>query len=207
MAMIMRGRWTRNMRSSGISTISPRKYYLLGRDRLIRNLDVPAGGSVLEVGSGHRAQSGAGGAALSRGAAVRLRYFGRDAQVGGKDARRTGDARPAPTHAVSIRNGFSVRRGFDRVYVSYSLSMIPDWEAALEQVLSVVAPGGSLHIVRFRPAGGIAALVPQHAARLAGEIPCDAARGPVRGGRRGRRRLLAPKAHAARSIAAMPGTS
>ncbi len=38
---------------------------------------------------------------------------------------------------------------FDRVYVSYSLSMIPDWEAALAQALSAVAPGGSLHIVDF----------------------------------------------------------
>src|SRR5262245_33197861 len=29
-----------------------RKYYLLGRDRLIDGLDVPAGGSVLELGCG-----------------------------------------------------------------------------------------------------------------------------------------------------------
>lgn len=39
--------------------------------------------------------------------------------------------------------------GFDRVYISYSLSMIPDWQAALAQALDVVAPGGSLHIVDF----------------------------------------------------------
>ncbi len=33
--------------------------------------------------------------------------------------------------------------------MSYSLSMIPDWEAALAQALAAVAPGGSLHIVDF----------------------------------------------------------
>ncbi|MDE2340842.1 MAG: methyltransferase domain-containing protein, partial [Alphaproteobacteria bacterium] len=38
---------------------------------------------------------------------------------------------------------------FDRVYFSYTLSMIPDWQAALEMALRAVAPGGSLHIVDF----------------------------------------------------------
>ena len=38
---------------------------------------------------------------------------------------------------------------FERVMISYALSMIPDWEAAIDAALAVVAPGGSLHIVDF----------------------------------------------------------
>ena len=38
---------------------------------------------------------------------------------------------------------------FDRVLFSYSLSMIPDWRAAIDRGWAAVAPGGSLHIVDF----------------------------------------------------------
>ena len=39
--------------------------------------------------------------------------------------------------------------------MSYSLSMIPDWEVALAQALSVVEPGGSLHVVDFGQQEGL----------------------------------------------------
>jgi S-adenosylmethionine-diacylgycerolhomoserine-N-methlytransferase len=38
---------------------------------------------------------------------------------------------------------------FDRVFMSYSLSMIPDWRAALAEALDHVTPGGKLAIVDF----------------------------------------------------------
>ena len=38
---------------------------------------------------------------------------------------------------------------FDRVFVSYSLSMIPGWEKTVAAGLAVLAPGGSLHVVDF----------------------------------------------------------
>jgi len=43
---------------------------------------------------------------------------------------------------------FGVSR-FDRIYMSYTLSMIPDWQATLAQAICNLAPGGSLHIVDF----------------------------------------------------------
>ena len=43
-----------------------RKYYLLGRDRLIDSLDVPPGGTVLELGCGTGRNLVQGGAALIR---------------------------------------------------------------------------------------------------------------------------------------------
>jgi S-adenosylmethionine-diacylgycerolhomoserine-N-methlytransferase len=130
-----------------------RKYYLLGRDRLIRDLDVPAGGSVLEIGVGT-------GRNLAM-VAVRYphaRLFGLDisaemlksAQVNIARAGATGRTLLGRADATAFDpQALFGEPGFNRVYVSYSLSMIPDWEAALAQALSVVEPGGSLHIVDF----------------------------------------------------------
>jgi S-adenosylmethionine-diacylgycerolhomoserine-N-methlytransferase len=35
------------------------------------------------------------------------------------------------------------------VFISYSLSMIPQWEAVIDHALSVLGPAGELHIVDF----------------------------------------------------------
>jgi len=130
-----------------------RKYYLLGRDRLIRDLAVPAGGSVLEVGVG----TGRNLALVAR-AYPQARLFGLDisAQML-KSAQRTITRAGARDRALLGRADATCfdpqalfgEAGFDRVFISYSLSMIPDWEAALAQALCVVEPGGSLHVVDF----------------------------------------------------------
>jgi S-adenosylmethionine-diacylgycerolhomoserine-N-methlytransferase len=39
--------------------------------------------------------------------------------------------------------------GFSRIFVSYSLSMMPGWQAVLERAVGWLAPGGELHIVDF----------------------------------------------------------
>ena len=41
------------------------------------------------------------------------------------------------------------RPSFDRVFFSYSLSMIPRWREALDLAVRCVAPGGRLHVVDF----------------------------------------------------------
>ena len=38
---------------------------------------------------------------------------------------------------------------FDRVFMSYTLSMIPGWQGALRHALGLLAPNGSLHVVDF----------------------------------------------------------
>ena len=131
-----------------------RKYYLLGRDRLIRNLAISPGGSVLEVGVGT-------GRNLALAARLHpdARLFGLDISAEMlKSAEKTlgGRATLARADACSFDPQWHFgEAGFDRVYISYSLSMIPDWEAALAQALSVVAPGGSLHIVDFGQQEGL----------------------------------------------------
>jgi SAM-dependent methyltransferase len=42
-----------------------------------------------------------------------------------------------------------VQAGFDRVFISYSLSMMPNWPEALDRAARAVAPGGRLLIVDF----------------------------------------------------------
>ncbi len=38
---------------------------------------------------------------------------------------------------------------FDRVFISYALSMIPPWREVVQSAAGVVSPGGRLHIVDF----------------------------------------------------------
>ena len=127
-----------------------RAWFLLGRDHLIANLDVPAQGTVLESACGT-------GRNLDHVArrAPQARLYGLDisgemlrsarAKLGARASLAQGDA--CAFDGVAL---FGVPR-FDRVFLSYSLSMIPDWGRALDCALDHVAPGGSLHIVDFGP--------------------------------------------------------
>src|SRR3546814_21006639 len=38
---------------------------------------------------------------------------------------------------------------FDRILVSYALSMIPNWPATIDAALAPLVPGGPVHIVHF----------------------------------------------------------
>ena len=130
-----------------------RKYYLLGRDRLIEELDPPPGGSVLEVACGT-------GRNLVKAAHryPEARFYGFDISSAMLDTARATIDRHGLGDRVVVASGdatdfsgaqlFGVRQ-FDRVFVSYSLSMIPPWRAALRQAYAAVAPGGRLHIVDF----------------------------------------------------------
>jgi len=130
-----------------------RRYYLLGRDRMVAGLDVPHGGSVLEVGCGtgrnliHAAR---------RYPEARLCGFDISGEMLDTAARKiaseqlTGRVRLAQADATLFAPQRSFgETGFDRVFLSFTLSMIPDWERALEQAWNAVAPGGSLHVVDF----------------------------------------------------------
>ena len=38
---------------------------------------------------------------------------------------------------------------FDRIFLSYAVSMIPPWRAAIEEAVRHLTPGGALHVVDF----------------------------------------------------------
>lgn len=125
-----------------------RKYYLFGRDRTIRELNLTSGGAVLEIGCG----TGRNLAAIRRhwpqtqlfGIDVSAEMLKSAEQALGSTAKLArGDATDFDATALLGQDRF------DRVMISFALSMIPAWQAALEQAASLLAPGGSLHVVDF----------------------------------------------------------
>jgi S-adenosylmethionine-diacylgycerolhomoserine-N-methlytransferase len=130
-----------------------RKYYLLGRDRLIAEMDVPDGGTVLEVGCGtgrNLAQIAKKWPAarlygldiseeMLKSAALNLR------RAGCVDRTSLGRADAAHFEAIALFG----RSRFDRIMFSYTLSMIPDWQGALRQAAALLSTQGSIHIVDF----------------------------------------------------------
>ncbi len=130
-----------------------RRYYLLGRDRLIASLKPPAGGAVLEIGCGT--------ARNLIQAAKRYpdaRFFGLDISEAMLTSARTAVSRHGLRARIVLGQGDATafqpaalfgRDGFERIYISYSLSMIPVWEDAVRHAMAQLAPGGELHIVDF----------------------------------------------------------
>lgn len=130
-----------------------RKYYLLGRDRLITDLHPPPGGAILEIGCGT-------GRNLIQ-AAQRYpdtRCFGFDISSEMLKTARANIAKAGLEGRVTVAEGDATnfdcmalfgRQDFERVFISYALSMIPPWRAVPASALKAVAPGGRLMIVDF----------------------------------------------------------
>lgn len=130
-----------------------RKYYLLGRDRLIAGLDAPDGGTVLEVACG----TGRNLVVAAR-RYPNARFYGFDISAEMLKQARINIDRAGLGDRITLAQGdatsfdpaamFGVA-AFDRIFISYSLSMIPPWQVAISEALRHVAPGGSLHVVDF----------------------------------------------------------
>lgn len=131
-----------------------RKYYLLGRDTLIAGLDAWPGMRVLEVACG----TGRNLAKVAK-AWPGVRLYGLDISSEmlksaraalGEDA-RLGEGDACAFNPTSLLG----EPQFERIVLSYSLSMIPDWEGALDHAAGLLAPGGTLHIVDFGDLSGL----------------------------------------------------
>jgi S-adenosylmethionine-diacylgycerolhomoserine-N-methlytransferase len=130
-----------------------RKHYLLGRDRLIEGLAPPADGRVLEIGCGT-----ARNLVTAARAWPEAQFFGIDISAEMLDTARRVIGRAGLASRVELARGdatsfdpawlFGVP-SFSRIFFSYSLSMIPEWRAALAQALVWLPAGGELHIVDF----------------------------------------------------------
>jgi S-adenosylmethionine-diacylgycerolhomoserine-N-methlytransferase len=131
-----------------------RKYFLFGRDTLIAGLNCGEGDSVLEVGCG----TGRNLACIARAwPGTRLHGLDISAEMlRNAQARLHGRAKLAKGDATAFDAAALFGRAqFDRVVLSFTASMIPDWQAALTQALDVLAPGGSLHLVDFGASAGL----------------------------------------------------
>lgn len=130
-----------------------RKYYLLGRDRLISDLAASAEARVMEVACGT-------GRNL-----IRIVDHYPEAEFYGMDissemlaqAQKSMDRTGLSDH-IHLAQGDACtfdpvamfgQATYDRLVFSYCISMIPDWQGALRHAAPMIAPGGSLHIVDF----------------------------------------------------------
>ena len=130
-----------------------RKYYLLGRDRLLKDLKVEDGDAVLEIACGTGRNL-----AKARRLYPDTPMYGLDISAEMLKSARLTLAKDLVANRVQLAQGDACafdpqtlfgRPSFDRIFISYGLSMIPDWEGALEQAVDILAPGGSLHVVDF----------------------------------------------------------
>ncbi|MCP5364545.1 MAG: methyltransferase domain-containing protein [Hyphomicrobiales bacterium] len=131
-----------------------RKYFLLGRDRLIDDLDLAPGNLVCEIGCGT-------GRNLIRAARrnPEARFFGIDASGEMLKSAEAAVRRAGLGERVTLARGlaetcdpkilFGLDRRFDVVFLSYSLSMIPDWRRAVEQAFRLVGKEGRVLVVDF----------------------------------------------------------
>lgn len=134
-----------------------RKYYLLGRDRMISELAPPKGGTVLELGCGTGRNL-----ILAARRFPDAHFYGLDISAEMLATARASIARAGLSDRISLAQADATsfdaaalfgRAGFDRVFISYSLSMIPGWERSVSAALA--ASTGSVHIVDFGQQEGL----------------------------------------------------
>lgn len=130
-----------------------RKYFLLGRDTMLDAMKPPAGGTVLEVGCGTGRNM-----ILAAKRYPDADFYGFDISTMMLETADQNVARAGLAHRIKVAQGDATNfdaehlfgvPAFDRVFISYSISMIPPWREALPVAFRAVKPGGSLHIVDF----------------------------------------------------------
>ncbi|MEL6204176.1 MAG: class I SAM-dependent methyltransferase [Pseudomonadota bacterium] len=130
-----------------------RKFFLLGRDRLIDDLQPAPGDSVLEMGCGTGRNL-----VLAARRYQDARFYGLDISAEMLNTARRKIANGGLAAKISLAEADATAAdpralfgvdAFDRIFFSYTLSMVPQWDVALDRALAALAPGGELHVVDF----------------------------------------------------------
>jgi S-adenosylmethionine-diacylgycerolhomoserine-N-methlytransferase len=146
-------RWTRYVYDAS------RKYYLLGRDRLLYTMELAPGNRVLEIGCGTARNL------------IKLAHNRPDIHCYGLDvstemlataaakvkSRRLQDhitLRHCYAEQLDYRTTFELDAPFDATFFSYSLSMIPTWQQAIDAAVANIKRGGAFYAVDFWDQGG-----------------------------------------------------
>lgn len=146
-------RWTRHIYDAS------RKYYLLGRDRLIARLKLTSDDQLCEVGCGTARNLRKiarkypfatlygidASDEMLKTARETMKRYGVDAQV---------NLAQGFAQSFSAKEQFGLDKPFNKFVFSYALSIIPPWKESIDHVIEILPEGGELHIVDFGSCSG-----------------------------------------------------
>lgn len=141
-------RWTRHIYDL------TRKYYLLGRDKLIQELDAKTGQYICEVGCGtarnlikmadrYPAANFLGLDAsdeMLKTANVNLKRAEKESRI---------TVKQAYSQSFDPKTLFNLGHSLDKIVFSYALSIIPPWQESIDHALTLLPTNGEIHIVDF----------------------------------------------------------
>jgi S-adenosylmethionine-diacylgycerolhomoserine-N-methlytransferase len=136
-----------------------RKFYLLGRDRMIRDLNPAAHDRVLELGCGTGRNL-----ILAAKRFPNAQFYGIDVSEAMLTTARQNIERAGLFSRIHVARADATQfdpvkvlgtGGFERVFISYSLSMIPAWRNVLRNAVTLLSPRGELHVVDFGDQRGL----------------------------------------------------
>lgn len=141
-------RWTRHIYDV------TRKYYLLGRDHLISNLDAKDGETVCEVGCGTARNL----IKISK-KYPKAQFYGLDASdemlktarhnLEHAEAQGKITLKQAYSQSFDPKTLFGLEKPIDKIVFSYALSIIPPWKESVDHALEILPTGAEIHIVDF----------------------------------------------------------
>ena len=141
-----------------------RRYYLLGRDRLLERVVTSQDTATLEVGCGtarnliklaQRREPGllygldASHEMLETAGKSIEKFLHLPPVGGGQSGREPIVLRQGLAEQLDAKRMFGRNEPFDTIFFSYCLSMIPTWPGAIDAALENLRPGGTLLIVDF----------------------------------------------------------
>ena len=135
-----------------------RRYYLLGRDQLLKEIVTASHTATLEVGCGTARNLIKLGKRTTTGALYGLDASHEMLETASKSISSAGLPH-SDNPPIMLRQGlaeeldgvkmFGRDEPFDTIFFSYCLSMVPTWPGALEAAFANLKPGGELLIVDF----------------------------------------------------------
>ena len=138
-----------------------RKYYLLGRDKLISQMRIRPGENILEIGCG----TGRNLIILAK-KHPEANFFGLDASSAMLETAQTKisaqnlqniSLKTALAEDLNFGETFGLKRPFDTIFFSYSITMIPTWKESIAVALENLSSGRSFYIVDFYDQAGLPA--------------------------------------------------
>ncbi|MFN3700307.1 MAG: class I SAM-dependent methyltransferase [Alphaproteobacteria bacterium] len=147
-------RWTRHIYDAS------RKYYLLGRDTLIRRIKITEQDVVCEIGCGTARN-------LIKLAEKHpdFRFYGLDASDEMLKTAHSALKYTGLSSNVALVQGFAqsfepqklfaLERPINKFIFSYSLSIIPPWKESIDHTLALLPAQGEIHIIDFGAQSGL----------------------------------------------------